>query len=60
MRGGGGKTVWNFSENSSVLVAASAPKVVLQNVGDTLLHPTGIHDPGIDLTFSSHGVTQIL
>ena len=61
MRGGGGaKTVWNFSENSSVLVVASVPKVVLQNVGDTLLHPTGIHDPGIDLTFSSHGVTQIL
>ena len=58
--GGGSKAVWNFSENSSVLVAASAPKVVLQNVGDTLLHPTGIHDPGIDRTFSSHGVTHPL
>ena len=26
MRGGGSKAVWNFSENSSILVGPSVPK----------------------------------
>ena len=31
MRGGGSKTVWNFSENSSVLEGKGVPKSVMDH-----------------------------